>query len=125
MVGDKGLGPVRTLEVGVKSYGFVHVPLDFSDHPVEDVFSGRNNKTLRETISHHRYRALAQVCEARYEQHLDSPLGEVLCRLKASGDAFYKRFLNAYGDLAYSAFSIAARRRLPRAASTPTTLATI
>ncbi|MCY4012596.1 MAG: hypothetical protein OXG82_07780 [Gammaproteobacteria bacterium] len=81
--------------------------MDFTHDQIEDVFSGKNNKTLRETITHRRYKALAQVCEASYEQHLDSPLGEVLRQLKSSGGPFYKQFLNPYGDLAYSTFSIA------------------
>lgn len=81
--------------------------MDFTGDRIEDVFAGKNNKTLRETITHRRYRALAEVCEAGYVKHLDTPLGDVLRQLKAAGDPFYRQFLNAYGDLTYSSFSIA------------------
>lgn len=107
MAGDKDSRAVRTLKLGGKSYGFIHVPLDFTGDRIEDVFAGKNNKTLRETITHRRYRALAEVCEAGYVKHLDTPLGDVLRQLKAAGDPFYRQFLNAYGDLTYSSFSIA------------------
>ena len=99
--------PVRVLRLDGKSYEFVHVALDFVGDQYEDVFAHKNNKTLRETLGHRRYQALAPVCYANYSQHLDSPLGEVLHQLKTSGDPFYRQFLNAHGDLAYSTFSIA------------------
>ena len=99
--------PVRVLQLDGKSYEFVHVVLDFVNDQHENVFARKNNKTLRETLGHRRYLGLAPVCHANYSQHLDSPLGEVLHQLKTSGDPFYRQFLNAYGDLAYSTFSIA------------------
>ena len=97
---------VRSLGLENKTFHFVHVPLHFVGDRNEDVFGDKNNKTLRETLAHRRYASLAATCAAEYSQHLDSPLGEVLLRLKVSGDAFYQRFLNPYGDLAYSTFSI-------------------
>lgn len=62
-------------------------------------------RTTRPSGRHLRI-AGAKVCYASYSQHLDSPLGKVLHQLKASGDPFYRRFLNAYGDQAYSTFAI-------------------
>ena len=97
---------VRSLRLANKTFDFVHVPLHFVDDRCEDVFANKNNKTLRETLAHPRYASLAATCAAKYSQHLDSPLGEVLLQLKVSGDAFYKQFLNRYGDLAYSTFTI-------------------
>ena len=99
--------PVRVLQLDGKSYESVHVVLDFVNDQHENVFARKNNKTLRETLGHRRYLGLASVCHANYSQHLDSPLGEVLYQLKTCGDPFYRQFLNAYGDLAYSTFSIA------------------
>ena len=96
-----------SLRLHNKTYQFVRVSLDFVNDRQADVFGGKNNKTLRETLAHRRYQALASVCVAEYPEHLDSPLGEALLQLKASGDPFYKRFLNRYGDLTYSTFSIA------------------
>ena len=99
--------PVRLLQLDGSSYEFVHVALDFANDQREDVFAQKNNKTLRETLGHPRYSGLAKVCHAGYSQHLDSPLGQMLRQLKASGDPFYRRFLNAYGDQVYSTFAIA------------------
>lgn len=96
----------RTLKLNGKSYSFEHVSLDFVNDRQENVFAAKNNKTLRETLAHHRYKNLAHKCEATYPRHLDSPLGKFLLTLKKSGNSFYKRFLNPYGDLAYSTFSI-------------------
>ena len=97
---------VRSLRLHNKTYQFVHVSLNFVNDRRENVFGNKNNKTLRETLAHRRYQSLASVCEARYPGYLDSPLGKVLLQLKASGDLLYKRFLNRYGDLTYSTFTI-------------------
>ena len=98
---------VLSLRLHNKPYQFVHVSLDFVNDRRENVFGDKNNRTLRETLAHRRYHNLASVCVAEYPEHLDSPLGEVLLQLKDSGDPFYKRFLNRYGDLTYSTFSVA------------------
>ena len=97
---------VRSLRLNNKPYEFTHVPLSFATGRRKDVFANKNNKTLRETLAHRRYKTLAANCVANYPQHLDSPLGDVLLQLKVSGDPFYEEFLNQYGDLAYSTFSI-------------------
>ena len=81
---------VQSLRLKNKTFDFVHVPLHFVDDLREDVFANKNNKTLRETLAHRRYASLAAACATKYSQHLDSPLGEVLLRLKVSGDAFYQ-----------------------------------
>ena len=96
----------RSLTLHGKSYNFVHVPLKFANDRRESVFADKNNKTVRETLAHRRYKSLAAACVTDYSQHLDSPLGQVLLELKLSGDSFYQRFLNPYGDQVYSTFSI-------------------
>ena len=96
----------RTLKLNDTGYEFVLVPLAFGGDRHEHVFAKKNNKTLRETLSHHRYRSVSAECHANYHSYLDSPLGEFLLQLKVSNDLFYKEFLNPYGDLAYSTFSI-------------------
>ena len=98
---------VRSLTVGGKSYDFVQVPLNFLNDRRENVFADKNNKTLRETLDHRRYRSLSERCRDGYRHHLDSALGDVLLLLKNGGDPFYGHFLNPYGDLTYSTFSIA------------------
>lgn len=97
---------VRPLRLRNETYQFVHVSLDFVNDRRKDVFRDKNNKTLRKTLAHRRYQNLSSVCVAGYPEHLDSPLGEFLVQLKVSGDPFYKRFLNRYGDLSYSTFPI-------------------
>ena len=97
---------VRSLQLHDKTYQFVHVSLEFVDDRRQDVFRDKNNKTLRETLTHRRYQNLTSDCLTKYPGYLDFPLGKVLLQLKVSGDPFYRRFLNRYGDLAYSTFYI-------------------
>ena len=73
---------VRSLRLKDNTFDFVHIPLHFVGDRSEDVFADKNNKTLRETLAHRRYASFAATCAAKYSQHLDSPLGEVLLRLK-------------------------------------------
>ncbi len=96
----------RSLRLRETTLDFSHVALHFVNDRCENVFANKNNKTLRETLAHRRYHGLAQECTANYPDHLDSPLGEFLLQLKLSEDRFYQQFLNLYGDLAYSTFSI-------------------
>ncbi len=79
---------VRSLALSGKSYDFVHVPLKFENDRRENVFAKKNNKTLRETLNHHRYQALSEKCVADYRHHLDSPLGDVLAQLKNAAIPF-------------------------------------
>ena len=78
--------------------------LSFDNNTYENVFSTKNNKTVGETLSHRRYQSLKAVTEKNYASHLNMPLGSFILLLKQSGDDFYKRFLNKYGDAVYSQF---------------------
>ena len=95
----------RSLRLRETTLEFSHVPLHFVNDRRENVFANKNNKTLRETLAHRRYRSWREG-KVNYADHLDSRLGDFLVQLKLSGDPFYQRFLNPYGDLAYSTFSI-------------------
>lgn len=75
-------------------------------------FRSKNNKTLRQTIEHHRYVKFKIEVISRYQEFLNFPLGEFLLGLKNEGDNFYTRFLNRYGDLVYSTFVIADEKYL-------------
>ena len=88
-------------------HDFSIIELEFISTLYEDVFGLKNNKTVAETLQHHRYRRLTAEVEQRYPNILNEPLGTALLRLKHSGDQFYRRFLNPYGDLRYSTFSLA------------------
>ena len=86
---------------------FSLIELNFIGTLYEDVFGHKNNKTVAETLRHQRYRRLTTEVEERYSNILNEPLGAALLRLKHDGDQIYRRFLNPYGDLRYSIFSLA------------------
>ena len=88
-------------------HDFSIIELKFAGELYEDVFGLKNNKTVAETLQHHRYRQLSAVVKERYSNILNEPLGTALLRLKHNGDQIYRRFLNPYGDLRYSTFSLA------------------
>jgi hypothetical protein len=89
-----------------KFYGFQPVALTFVEGAHTNLFSLKNNKTLRQTLEHPRYAKLYAETLARYSDSLNRPLGEFLLDLKLTGDQFYKRFLNSYGDDVYSTFRV-------------------
>lgn len=97
----------RTLALDGTSYDFAPVALRFAGDTYEDAFATKNNKTLEQTIAHHRYAALASEVTAHYAGDLGVPLGTFILGLKKAGDPFYRKFLNKYGDLTYSTFLIA------------------
>ena len=86
---------------------FESVPLLFEKCIQVDVFAFKNNKSVAETLAHSRYAKLKESTLANYRNALNQPLGEFLLSLKDSGDEYYKRFLNKYGDLKYSKFFLA------------------
>jgi len=89
-----------------KEYTFISVPLAFEEGLHTEVFGNKNNKSLLETLEHHRYAKFRQSVEESYPGNLNQPLGEFLLSLKQSNDLFYRKFLNKYGDDIYSIFKI-------------------
>lgn len=89
-----------------RQFQFTAVPMRFEKGQFKDVFAEKNNKTLRQTLFHQRYAALAEETRVRYPRQLDAPLGKFLVALKQNGDQFYIKFLNKYGDLTYAKFWI-------------------
>lgn len=89
-----------------EGYEFVRVPLKFEHERYVNVFANKNNKTSAETLDHSRYAKLKPDVLKRYTGYVDQPLGRFLLEIKIQGDPFYRRFLNNYGDLEYSKFSI-------------------
>lgn len=82
------------------------VKLVFTGEPYDNIFEGKNNKTLQETLCHKRYAKLSDETFSRYPDMLEEPLGTFLGDLKRRRDQYYKRFLNKYGDDTYSIFEI-------------------
>jgi hypothetical protein len=87
-----------------EQYQFSRIPLHFAEGTFTDVFALKSNTTLAETVAHKRYLSLEHESRQNYPNELNTPIGIFLSRLKSSGDIFYKRFLNRYGDLTYSRF---------------------
>ena len=93
---------------------FIPIPLQFNESYSENVFSRKSNKSLTETLQHHRYSKFRPKVERDYSQYKDWSLGKFLLQLKLQGDKFYLQFLNKYGDLRYSTFWIDVEAYLPR-----------
>lgn len=89
-----------------RSLRFVNVPLKFLAHGLTNVFSHKNNKTVRETLAHRRYKSLSTPVPNQYSCDLEKPLGAFLAALKARGDLTYRRFLNPHGDKTYCYFRL-------------------
>lgn len=95
-----------TLQAGYTSLTFEPVKLYFREHIVTNVFAGKNNKTLAETLAHPRYASLSYTVQEKYSAWLQHKLGDFLNTLKQTGDTFYLMFLNRYGDGTYCNFQI-------------------
>lgn len=85
---------------------FEPVELHFDEGHFENVFAGKNNKTVKDTLVNHRYSKLREETTKKYPQYLSWNLGEFILYLKINGDKFYLKFLNKYGDGVYSRFLI-------------------
>jgi hypothetical protein len=85
---------------------FFPLRLMFGGAVVTDVFARKNNKTVAETLAHRRYKHLWPIVRDRYPESLNRKLGEFLKASKQTGDLFYLRFLNRYGDETYCKFWI-------------------
>ncbi len=73
---------------------------------VTNVFAGKNNKTLGETLEAPRYAGLAAETRRRYGDRLSEDLGKFLLSLKLAHDMFYENFLNPSGDETYCQFKL-------------------
>ncbi|MCA0987229.1 DUF7662 domain-containing protein [Guptibacillus algicola] len=94
------------LKTAYDTYTFAYTSLHFNNINEKDIFARKNNRTVEQTIDHHRYHNLKDEVKNLYPSKLSLPLGEFLLELKESDDLFYQNFLNRYGDLEYSSFSI-------------------
>lgn len=86
---------------------FIQIPIIFHQLGIVDLFAQKNNKTLAETLSNRRYASLSREVFCHYPNSLNEGLGTFLYKLKRSGDKFYLKFLNEYGDNVFCNFSIA------------------
>lgn len=94
------------LEIGNSTLPIEPVKLYFRDHLVTNIFANKNNKTVAETLAHHRYKQFSPVILKSYSDSLGNKLGDFLYTLKRKGDNFYLKFLNRYGDDTYCTFEI-------------------
>ena len=86
---------------------FIQTPLSFHSHGIVNLFAGKNNKTLAETLESRRYASLSSEIHRHYPNSLNVKLGVFLLGLKSNGDNLYLHFLNEHGDKVYCDFSIA------------------
>jgi hypothetical protein len=85
---------------------FKMIRLNFESRNISSVFFKKNNKTLGQTLEHHRYERLRLLLANKYSIHLEKKIGDFLRFLKESNDDNYKCFLNKYGDGNFCRFSI-------------------
>jgi hypothetical protein len=97
------------LDVDERTLEFQQVQLEFHERDITNVFAAKNNNTLSETLATSRYNHLMEASLLYYQQFLDESLGLFLIGLKSTGDEFYRRFLNPYGDEQYCWFTISNR----------------
>jgi len=95
------------LVVAGRKLRFLRVPLAFIAHGLTDVFAKKNNKSLRETLEHPRYKSLSDPVIRQHTDAMDVPLGAFLADLKSRGNELYRRFLNPHGDRTYCQFRMA------------------
>ena len=94
------------IEASCGTLKFQEVPISFIARGLGNLFTKKNNKSVRETLGHHRYGSLAALVQTRYPASIDIPLGQFLNDLKANGDPVYRRFLNPHGDNQYCHFKM-------------------
>jgi hypothetical protein len=106
-VGAGEVGYFMEIIVQGRRLNFVQIPLVSTKHDIVNLFAGKKNKTLAETLLSHRYSSLTKAVHSSYQNALNEKLGEFLYKLKISGDLFYLQFLNEHGDNEFCDFSIA------------------
>ena len=88
------------LEIGEQTVYFTPLPLDIMRRKIRDLFRGRPDK-VRDILGLPAFCHLKEPAEERYRPYLDIPVGVFLAELKDRKDAFYRRFLNPFGDLSF------------------------
>lgn len=94
------------LKVFDQTIQFKIIPLTFKSKDITSVFYDKNNKTLRQTLEHHKYSKLKLLVEDKYKKNLNDKLGDFLKSLKEVNDYNYLFFLNKYGDNKFCEFKI-------------------
>ncbi len=94
------------LKINELTIKFEFIPLTFEKRNIENIFFGKNNKTLRQTFEHPRYSTLNTLLSKKYHNHLDKRLGDFIKYLKQANNLNYLCFLNKYGDNKFCKFKI-------------------
>jgi hypothetical protein len=82
------------------------IDIDVKQNDLVNLFSLKNNKTLKDTLNTKRYQKFRQDITQKYPEYLDWKLGEFLTLLKSQSNEDYKLFLNKYGDAEFCEFEI-------------------
>jgi len=88
---------------------FLKTELEFHETNQENEFASLRSRTLSYTILQEKYEHLAAEVRDKYSSFLNQSLPDFLSTLKRSGDPFYKRFLNPYGDKLFCKFRMASK----------------
>lgn len=94
------------LEIENVNLKFEKASLRFIERGIDSAFKTKNNKTLKETLEHHRYKGVLKKLSTPSDDELDMPLGDFLMDKKLSNDVGYKLFLNKYGDNTFCYFKL-------------------
>ncbi|MEJ6951889.1 hypothetical protein [Natronospora cellulosivora (SeqCode)] len=95
------------IKLGDISLSFHEQKLSFNKTNIENIFSERNESSLRGFLLYRKYSKFYINVQENYQEYMDLKLGDFLLECKERGDDFYLNFLNEYGDLAFSEFKIA------------------
>lgn len=100
------------ISIGDERYDFQKAQIKPIETGIQNLFARFNKMTLGELVSQKKYEHLKALTLSDYTHLLDQPTGEALMDLKESGDVFYKKFLNNYGDLTYFRFTVGGNEQL-------------
>ena len=98
------------ITMGKDRFHFEEVGIEVLETGLENIFSRFDKMTLGELICRKKYDHLRDVTQEQYKTLLDVPAGQALLQLKTAQNHFYREFLNNYGDLTYSKFSVRGRK---------------
>lgn len=100
------------VSIGDKRFDFQKIELDVLEMGIENTFAKFDKMTLSELVGQKKYEHLKGQTEKHYDSLLELSAGQALLTLKDAGDAFYRQFLNNYGDKLYSRFVVKGNEEL-------------
>ncbi len=97
---------IEIIIIGDIKLTFNVIQITIDEYNIENIFYGKNNKTLDETFLVSKYSKLKTFFGDKYKEHLNKKIGNFLKHLKETNDPNYQCFLNKYGDNKFCEFKI-------------------